>query len=52
VLDFFGNSMVSSSSSGVPVGKRLGKVVGVPLFADVVHLLVVGGPLVKTATMV
>jgi hypothetical protein len=49
---FFGNSVVLFSSSGVSVGKRLGKVAGVPLFTDVVRLSVVGGPLVKTATMV
>jgi hypothetical protein len=45
VLAFFGTSVVSSSSSGVPVGKSLGKVAGVLSFAEVVGSLVVGEPL-------
>jgi hypothetical protein len=52
VLPFFGTSVVSSSSSGVTVGKRLGKVMGVSSFAKVVQSPVVGGPLAQMATVV
>jgi hypothetical protein len=52
VLAFFGTSVVSSSSSGVPVGKSLGKVAGVLSFAEVVGSLVVGEPLAQKAAVV
>jgi hypothetical protein len=52
VLAFFGTSVVSSSSSGVPVGKSLGKVAGVLSFAEVVGSPVVGEPLAQKVAVV
>jgi len=52
VLAFFGTSVVSSSFSGVPVGKSLGKAASVLSFAEVVGSPVVGKPLVQKAAVV
>jgi hypothetical protein len=52
VLVFFGTSVVSSSFSGVPVGKSVGKAAGVLSFAEVVGSPVVGEPLVQKTAMV
>jgi hypothetical protein len=52
VLVFFGTSVVSSSFSGVPVGKSVGKAAGVLSFAEVVGSPVVGEPLVQKAAAV
>jgi len=46
-LVFLGTTVVSSSSSGVPVSKSLGKVAGVLSFTEVVRSPVDGGPLVR-----
>jgi hypothetical protein len=55
VLVFLGSKMVSSSSSGAPAGKILGKVAGVLSFAEVVRSpapVVVDGPQVQSVPVV
>jgi len=51
-LAFFGTSVVSSSFSGAPVGKSVGKAGGVLSFAEVVGSPVVGEPLVQKSAVV
>jgi hypothetical protein len=51
VLDFFGSSVVYSSS-GAPPGKRLGKDAGLLLYTEAMHQSIGGRPRVQTATMV
>jgi hypothetical protein len=52
VLAFFGASVVSSSVSGVPVGKRVGKATGVLSFVEVLGSPVVGEPVVQMPAVV
>jgi hypothetical protein len=55
VLVFFGSSMVSSSSSGAPTGKILGKAAGFLSFAEVICSpapVIVDGPQVQSESVV
>jgi hypothetical protein len=52
VLVFCGTSVVSSSFSGVPVGKSVGKAAGVLSFVEAVGSPVIGEPLVQKAAVV